>query len=359
MFDTAMNAILEIPVTKTKRSRIRDVNFRKLEFGKHIADHMFMADWDGSEWRDAKIIPYGKLSLSPAILGLHYGQTVFEGLKAFRMIDGRISIFRLDKHCERMNKSLERMCMPLIPEELFISAVHKLIEVDKQWVPKEEDASLYIRPLIFATEERLGVKVSEQYKFIILTSPVGPYYPKPLRVKVETEYVRAAEGGTGYAKCGGNYGGAFYASVLAKKQGFDQVLWTDSREHKYFDEAGTMNILFMFDGTLVTPPLSSAILDGVTRASILELARDMSVPVEERKVSVSEVKEALKKGLLEEAFGAGTAAVVAPIKSISIYGKDYDLPAWDEHSFMMRVKNLLAEIRTGRQPDLHGWNYIV
>jgi len=354
-----MNATFEIPITKASRSRIKEVDFTNLEFGKHIADHMFIADYAEGEWQNIRIIPYGNLSLSPAILGLHYGQTVFEGMKAFRMIDGRISIFRMDKHWERMNKSLHRMCMPQIPEDLFISAVHKLVKVDRQWVPKQEDSSLYIRPLVFATEVRLGVKVSDEYKFIILNSPVGPYYPKPLRVKVETEYVRAAEGGTGYAKCGGNYGGSFYAAYLAKKQGFDQVLWTDSKEHKYFDEAGTMNLMFIFDGTLVTPPISTAILDGVTRASILELARDMNVPYEERRVSIAEVKDAIKKGILKEAFGAGTAAVVAPIKTISIYGKDYDLPAWNENSFMIKVKNQLSDIRTGRQPDLHGWNYII
>ncbi len=354
-----MNTTIEIPVTKAARSRIRDVDFKNLEFGKNISDHMFMADYAEGEWQDAKIVPYGNLSLSPAILALHYGQTVFEGMKAFRMQDGRVSVFRVDKHWDRMNKSLERMCMPLIPEDLFTSAIHRLIELDNKWVPNEKDSALYLRPLVFATEARLGVKVSDQYKFVVLASPVGPYYPKPLRVKVETEYVRAAEGGVGYAKCGGNYGGAFYPSHLAKKQGFDQVLWTDSHEHKYFDEAGTMNLFFVFDRTLVTPPLSSAILDGVTRASILDLARDMNFPVEEKKVSLNEVKEGLKKGLLREAFGSGTAAVVAPIKLISIQGKEYELPDVDDNSFMAKVKSQILEIRSGAAPDLHGWNYII
>lgn len=358
MFET-MNETIEIPVTKTKRSRLKDINFRKLEFGAHLADHMFSADYENGEWQDAKILPYGNLSFSPAILALHYGQSVFEGMKAFRMSDGRISVFRIEKHLDRLNKSLERMCMPQIPEELFVSAIHKLVEVDRQWVPKEEDSSLYIRPLVFATEERLGVKVSDRYKFMVLTSPVGPYYPKPLRVKVETEFVRAAEGGTGYAKCAGNYGGSFYASSRARKEGFDQVLWTDSKEHKYFDEAGTMNLFFLLDGILVTPPLSTTILDGVTRASILDIARDLNLPAEERRVTIAEVKEALKKGTLSEAFGTGTAAVVAPIKTISISGKDYNLPDCDESCFMLRAKKQLSDIRHGRQPDIHGWNYII
>lgn len=358
MFET-MHATLEIPVTNTKRSRIKEVDFRKLEFGVHLSDHMFTADYANGEWQDAKIIPYGDLSFSPAILALHYGQSVFEGMKAFRMKDGRISVFRMEKHWERMNKSLERMCMPAIPEELFMSAIHKLVDLDRQWVPKEDDSSLYIRPLVFATEERLGVKVSDQYKFIVLTCPVGPYYPKPLRVKVEMEFVRAAEGGTGYAKCAGNYGGSFYAAARAKKEGFDQVLWTDSKEHKYFDEAGTMNLFFLINGVLVTPPLSTTILDGVTRASIIDIARDMNVPVEERKVTVAEVKEALKKGTLAEAFGSGTAAVVAPIKIINIGGKDYTIPDWVENCFMLKAKKQLSDIRHGRLPDVHGWNYII
>ena len=251
------------------------------------------------------------------------------------------------------------MCMPEIPEELFLAALHKLIETDSKWVPKEKDSALYVRPLMFATEARLGVKVSEQYKFVILTSPVGPYYPKPLRVKVETEYVRAAEGGVGFAKCGGNYGGAFYPSQLAKKQGFDQVLWTDSKEHKYFDEAGTMNLFFVFDGTVVTPPLSTAILDGVTRDSVLAIARQLNYPIEERKVSLSEVKDGLKKGILQEAFGTGTAAVIAPIKFISIQGKDYELPDFDNNSLVVRAKNQIVDIRNGSAPDLFGWNYII
>mgnify|MGYP000576389242 CR=1 FL=1 len=354
-----MNATLEIPVTQATISRIKEVDFTSLEFGKHIADHMFLADYADGDWQSAKIIPYGNLSFSPAILALHYGQSVFEGMKAFRMKDGKISVFRIEKHWARLNKSLERMCMPEIPEDLFTSAMHKLVELDKEWVPKEKDSALYLRPIVFATEARLGVKVSEQYKFMILSSPVGPYYAKPLRVKVETEYVRAAEGGTGFAKCAGNYGGSFYPSQLARKEGFDQILWTDSKEHLYFDEAGTMNVFFVIGDTLVTPPLSTTILDGVTRASILQLARDIKMKVEERKISIREVQDGISKGVVTEAFGTGTAAVVAPIKSISIKGAEYTLPDATENSFMVKVKKQISDIRSGNAPDLHEWNYIV
>lgn len=354
-----MNATIEIPVTQATISRISEVDFKTLEFGKYIGDHMFMADYANGDWQSAKIVPFGNLSLSPAILALHYGQSVFEGMKAFRMKDGRVSVFRVEKHWARMNKSLERMCMPDIPEDLFTSAIHKLVELDKEWVPKEKDSALYLRPIVFATEPRLGVKVSEQYKFMILSSPVGPYYAKPLRVKVETEYVRAAEGGTGFAKCAGNYGGSFYPSQLARKEGFDQILWTDSKEHLYFDEAGTMNVLFVIGDTLVTPPVSTTILDGVTRDSILQLARDAKMKVEERKISIREVQDGISKGVVTEAFGAGTAAVVAPIKTINIKGTDYNLPDATENSFMVRVKKQISDIRSGNAPDLHGWNYII
>jgi branched-chain amino acid aminotransferase len=280
-------------------------------------------------------------------------------MKAFRMKDGQINIFRPFKHHERFNISLTRMCMPPVPEELFIHAIEKFAELDQAWVPSSTGASLYIRPFMFASEARFGVKVSEEYKFIIVAGPVGPYYAKPLRLKVEREFARAAKGGTGYAKCGGNYGGAFYPTQLAKEQGYDQVIWTDAAEHKYIEESGTMNVMFVINKTIVTPALSSSILDGVTRDSILTLATDMGYAVAERPVSVSEIKIALEDGTMREAFGAGTAAVVATIQTINIDGEDFDLPAWDESSFMMKVKNKLSNIRYGTEADLHEWNYMI
>lgn len=348
-----------ISIERTKNSRLAQVDFNNIGFGNYISDHMLIANYDKGAWHEPQITAYGEIPMTPAILALHYGQTIFEGMKAFRMKDGAISIFRVQRHYQRLLKSLHRMCMPALTEELFTSSLHALVDVDKGWVPNAEGYSLYIRPVVFATESRLGVKVSEQYKFVIMTCPAGPYFTKPLRLKVEDTYVRAAEGGTGFAKCAGNYGGAFYPTQLAREQGFDQVLWTDAKEHQYIDESGAMNVMFVLDGKLVTPKLTSAILDGVTRDSILTLAKDMGMPTEERKVSISDLTEGLKKGTLTEAFGAGTAAVVSPIATINIHGKDYDLPAVDAKSFQQRVKQKLSNIRMGTEPDTYGWNYII
>jgi branched-chain amino acid aminotransferase len=320
---------------------------------------MLMIDYKDGQWQEPKIVPFGNLELSPAMLALHYGQTVFEGMKAFKNDQGTITIFRPERHHKRLLKSLDRMCMPAISEELFLQSLSALIEVDAGWVPTTEGASLYLRPFVFASEAKLGVKVAEEYKFIILTSPVGPYFSKPIRVKVEEEFVRAAEGGTGFAKCAGNYGGAFYPTMLAQKQGFDQVLWTDAKDHKYIDESGAMNVMFVLNGKLVTPKLSTSLLDGVTRDSILTLASAMGIEKEERRVSVAEIEEAFKNKTITEAFGVGTAAVVSQIATIHIHGTDYNLPAVDSNSFQLRVKKKLNDIRKGIEPDTHHWNYLV
>jgi branched-chain amino acid aminotransferase len=346
-------------IERTAKSRIAEVDFNNIGFGNYISDHMLIADYKNGTWHDPKIMPYGEIPMTPAILALHYGQAIFEGMKAFKMHDGAISIFRVQRHYQRLLKSLERMCMPAITEELFVSSLHALIETDKKWVPSGDGYSLYIRPLIFATESRLGVKISEEYKFVIMTCPAGPYFTKPLRLKVEETYVRAAEGGTGFAKCAGNYGGAFYPTQLAREQGFDQVLWTDAKDHKHIDESGAMNVMFVLDGKLVTPKLSSAILDGVTRNSILTLAKDLNMATEERRISLDDLIEGFKKGTLTEAFGAGTAAVVSQIATINIHGKDYDLPSVDAGSFQLRVKQKLSNLRQGTEPDTYGWNYII
>jgi branched-chain amino acid aminotransferase len=349
-----------IAVERIKKSRIDEVDFNNLEFGKHLSDHMLMADFDNGKWGAAAIVPFGDLKFSPAMLSIHYGQSVFEGMKAFRTKDGEINIFRPHKHLERFNRSLDRMCMPPVPEELWLSGLQTLLEVDQQWVPEGEGSSLYIRPVMFATESRLGVKVSDLYKFLILTCPVGPYQAKPYRLKVENKYVRTAEGGTGFAKCAGNYGGAFYPTQIAREEGFDQILWTDHKEHRYIDEVGMMNVMFVLNGKLVTPQLSSAILDGVTRDSILTLAKEFpTFNVEQRRITIDEIEEGFIKGTLTEAFGTGTAAVVAPIAVIQINGKDYQIPVAGPTSFQLQVKKKLHNIRMGLEPDPHGWNYIV
>jgi branched-chain amino acid aminotransferase len=344
---------------RTAKSRLKEIDFNNLEFGKYISDHMLVADFLDNKWQTPKIVPFGDIPMSPAMLSLHYGQSVFEGMKAFKNKNGDICIFRPQKHSERLNKSLSRMCMPEIPEELFVQCLHAIVEAEKAWIPTSEGASLYIRPVVFAYEPRLGVKIADHFKFFILTSPAGAYFSKPTKLKVEKTFVRAAEGGTGFAKCAGNYGGAFYPTQLARQQGFDQVLWTDAKEHKYIDEAGVMNVMFVINGKLITPKLTSALLDGVTRDTILKLAPGLGMTVEERRVSVDEIEEAFKNGSITEAFGTGTAAVVSPIATINVEGVDYNLPSAGADSFQQRVKQKLSNIRLGFEPDVHGWNYII
>ena len=347
-----------INVRPVVKSRIGEVDFQHLEFGKYVADHMLVCDYANGAWGTPQIVPFGDLSLSPTTLALHYGQSVFEGMKAFRMEDGRINLFRLPKHHDRFSKSLDRMCMAIVPEQVFMEGIKKLIEVDKAWIPTAPGTSLYIRPFAFASEAKFGVKVSDEYKFVVFSGPVGSAFQKALKVKVETDYVRAAKGGTGYAKCAGNYGGAYYPTQKAKEAGYDQVLWTDSTEHKYIEESGMMNAMFVIDGKLVTPPLSDSILDGITRDSLVTLAKDLGVTVEERPVSIDELENAFRHHTLSEAFGAGTAAIVAPIGTIHINGIDYHLPPYTPDALMFRLRDKLEAIRTGREEDIHHWNIV-
>ena len=354
-----METILEIPVTKTSNSKLGEVNWKKAEFGKFVSDHMFTCTYKNGEWQEPEITPFQEIPLSPTTLALHYGQSVFEGMKAFRMEDGRVNIFRLDRHHRRLNRSLSRMCMPQIPYELFSAALLQLVALDNEWVPGGQDVALYLRPFVFASEARMGVKVSEEYKFIIVTGPVPSLYQKPVRVKVEREYIRAAKGGTGFAKCSGNYGAAFFPTQKAKEEGFDQVLWTDAYEHEYIEESGTMNLMFVIDGKLVTPPLSDSILDGVTRDSLLQIADMLGIVTEERQVSIKELLKAFENKQITEAFGAGTAAVVAPISTIGIDDELFELPPYSEQSIMFRLKNELEGIRTGKIKETNGWNFVV
>jgi branched-chain amino acid aminotransferase len=348
-----------IAVRRTSHSRIHEVDWDHLEMGQHNADHMLVSDYTGGQWQAPQILPFANFSLSPTTLALHYGQTIFEGMKAFRMEDGRVHIFRPQKHYERFVRSAARMAMPVVSEEVFTEGLRKLINLDKDWVSGKPGCALYLRPFIIATEARLRVRISEMYRYVVVTSPAGPYFHQAVRIKVERDYVRAGKGGTGYAKCGGNYGGALYPTQQAKEQGYDQVLWTDGRENKYIEESGMMNVMFLLDDTLVTPPLSDSILDGVTRDSLLTLATDAGIPVEERPVSVDELKKAFEKKTIREAFGVGTAAVISPISAIGIDGADYDLPLSGPSAISERLKADLDDIRYGRKPDIHGWNYII
>jgi branched-chain amino acid aminotransferase len=346
---------VEIEIQPVAQSRIHEVDFDNLVFGKHYADHMFVADYIGGEWTNLQIVPYANLSLSPATAALHYGQALFEGMKAYKNAAGEVLNFRPLDNWKRLNRSAVRMCMPEIPEEIFMEGLTQLLKIDSDWVPTAESAALYVRPYMFATDGYIGVRASDTYKFIIFSSPVGTYYSKPPRVKVETEYIRAAAGGVGSAKCAGNYGASLHPAKLAQQQGYDQILWTDASEHAYFEESGTMNVMFVIDGKLITPAVSSTILDGITRKSIIAIARHWNMPVEERQVSVKEVIAAIEQGRIESAFGAGTAVVISPFAVIGYDGIDYQLPAATPESFAVRAKAYLTDIRTGKIEDPFGW----
>jgi branched-chain amino acid aminotransferase len=357
-----LTAQIPIPIHKAIHSRISEVDWDHLELGLYTSDHMLISDYTGGSWQTAEIRPFGPFSLSPTTLALHYGQTIFEGMKAFRMEDGRVQVYRPDKHYERLVLSAQRLCMPVVSAELFREGLRRLVGLDKEWVPGQAGSALYIRPFIIATETRLTAKVSNSYRFAVICTPAGPYYPQPLRVKVERTFVRAAKGGTGSAKCGGNYGASLYPTQKANEEGFDQVLWTDGKEHRYIEESGTMNVFFVIDDKLVTPPLTDSILDGVTRDSLLTLAASAGIAVEERSVSVEELKKGFEKGQLSEAFGAGTAAVISPIQAIGIDGRDYHLPVvgvFGRQSVALRLKEALDDIRYGKKADPYGWNFIV
>jgi len=345
-----------IAITRLSERTVKDT--KTVPFGKIPTEHMFIAEYSGGKWHDARIVPFHDLTISPMALCLHYGQTVFEGMKAFVMENGKINIFRIHKHFERFNRSLARMCMPAVTQDLFVDAIKELVQLDSNWIPTENDGALYIRPFMIATEERIGVKISDEYLFMVLLTPTYQYYDHPLKVKIETKYVRAAHGGTGMAKCGGNYGASFYPTQLAKEEGFDQILWTDSNTHEYIEESGTMNAVFFIDDVLITPSLDGSILEGVTRDSLLTLALEHGIKVEERPLKWRELIDALQSGKRVEAFGAGTAAVIAPIEAISIDGKSYPCYTGSD-ARMYQLKQELADIRLGKIPDAHKWNFVI
>jgi branched-chain amino acid aminotransferase len=344
-----------IQIEKITTSKLEQTDFDNLQFGKIFSDHMFVMDFINGEWQRGKILPYQNLSMSPASSVIHYGQSVFEGMKAYKNTEGKIGLFRPDKNIERMNRSAERMCMPRIPEGLFMEALTELVRLDAAWIPTEELSSLYIRPVLFAIDEYIGVKASENYRFMIFTSPVNAYYTKPVKVKIEHHYTRAAKGGTGFAKAAGNYAGSLYPAKLANQQGYDQLLWTDAAEHKYVEESGTMNVMFVVENKLYTPELGDTILDGVTRRSVLQLAKDWGYEVVERRILVEEVIEALQDGRLSEVFGCGTAATIAHISLISDNGKDYELPPVSDRPFSSKLSKYFTDLKKFRIPDPHGW----
>lgn len=354
-----MTETLDIRITKTAASRLSETDFNNLPFGKYFSDHMFVADYENGEWGNFQIVPYGPISVSPVMSSLHYGQNFFEGLKAYNLADGNVSIFRPDKNAARFNRSAYRMCMPELPEEIFIQSIAALVSLDRQWIPSKENHSLYIRPFMFATDPYLGVQPSSTYKYMVLTGPVGAYFSKNLKVKVETEFSRACEGGYGYAKAAGNYGGSLLPAKKAAEEGYDQIIWTDAKEHAYVEELGAANVMFMLDGVLVTPSTRDTVLNGVTRDTVLTLAREWGIPVEERRVSVAEVIEGIKEGKLTEAFGVGTAATITHISEIGFDGRIYQLSDPATRPFSNKTLKTLNEIRYGLVPDKFGWNYII
>lgn len=348
---------MDIQTERTAHSKLKNVDLDNPVFGKEYSDHMFIADFENGEWKDLRIVPYGNLSLSPANTTLHYASTIFEGLKAYRASNGDILVFRPQANARRMIASAKRMCMPEVPESLFMSSMTELLKIDSDWVPSAPGTSLYIRPFQLAMDPYIGIRPSQTYSFFIITGPVGAYYSQPVKVKIEKHYTRAAPGGTGFAKTGGNYAAALYPAVLASKEGFDQLIWTDAKEHRYVEESGTMNLMFVIDDTLITAPTGDTILNGITRDSILTIARDQGMRVEERKVSIDEVIKAIENGSMQEAFGAGTAATVAQIKVIHNDGIDYELPAVETRHYSNGFLDTLNKIRLGQVEDTHGWVY--
>lgn len=346
---------LTIPTQTVSQSRISELDFNNIEFGKIFADHMLVVDYKDGAWQTPEIKPYGNMPLSPATSALHYGQAIFEGMKAYKNAAGDILLFRPLDNFRRLNISGERMCIPELPEEIFMQGLEQLLRLDAAWVPPTAGCALYIRPFIFATDDFIGVRPSSSYRFVVFSCPVGAYYGQPLRVAIEPNYVRSAEGGAGYAKAAGNYGAALYPARKMQERGYHQLIWTDAREHKYIEESGTMNVMFVIDGKLVTPAVSTTILAGITRDSVLQIARDKGIPVEERKVAVSEIVEAHKAGKLQEAFGTGTAATIAQIATIHYNGEDMNLPALEGREISNSIAAELDRIKTGQAPDAHNW----
>ena len=343
---------------KTERKAKPDWN--SLGFGRYFTDHLFIMDYDkGMGWHDARIVPYQNLSLDPACMVFHYAQEMFEGLKAYRTPDGKVQLFRPDKNIERMNNTNTRLCIPQLDPADVLDALKALVSVEKEWVPTADGTSLYIRPFIIATDVQLGVHPSKSYKFMIILSPVGSYYPegiKPVKIFVEREYVRAVKGGTGYAKVGGNYACSLIGQEKAEQMGYSQVLWLDGIEHKYIDEVGAMNVFFVIDGTVVTPALEEGnILPGVTRASCIQLLESMGYKVEQRKLSLDEVIDAYKNGKLDEAFGTGTAAVVSPMGLLDTGDLKMTINGGEIGPVAQKLYDTLTGIQWGKIEDSFGW----
>ena len=350
-------------ITITKTTAPKEKPTKDLGFGAYFSDHMFIMDYDRANgWHDARIVPFGNISMHPAATVFHYGSEIFEGLKAYRRADGNIQLFRPIENVRRMNNSAERLRLPQIPEEDLLQAIIETVRIDADWVPSGNGESLYIRPFLFGNDPFLGVHTVQESEFLIICSPVGTYYKeglKPVSIMIETEDVRAVRGGTGYAKCGGNYGASFRAGKKAEEKGYSQVLWLDGVERKYIEEVGAMNVMFKINGTVVTPKLTGSVLPGVTRRSCIALLKDWGIPVEERLLSAEELKKAVREGTLEEAFGCGTAAVVSPIGELCMDDEHFEINNFKIGPVTQKLYDELTGIQWGKKEDKFGWTEIV
>ena len=353
----------EITITKTTNPNPKPVDESKLGFGKIFTDHMFLMDYSVEEgWHDARIVPFGPIPLHPASTVLHYGAEIFEGMKAYRAEDGTIRMFRPMENVRRLNQSAERLCLPTLDEEGCLDIFNTMVTLEKDWVPHSEGTSLYLRPFLFGNDPHLGVHAVKEAVFCLICSPVGAYYAEglnPVKIAIESEDVRAVRGGTGYAKCGGNYAASLRAGKRAEEQGYTQVLWLDGVERKYIEEVGAMNVMFKIDGKIVTPALSGSILPGITRKSCLELMRNWGYDVQERQISVDELLEAASSGKLEEAWGTGTAAVVSPIGQLFYGGNTYQISDNQIGELTQKLYDELTGIQWGKKADSFGWSHVV
>jgi len=344
----------QIEIKHIEKSKIASVDFNNLPFGSVFSDHMLSCTFKDGKWQEPVIEPYAPISLDPSAKIFHYGQSIFEGMKAYKDAEGTTLLFRPLENHKRLNRSAERLVIPQIPEETFMNGLKELLKLDDAWIPTNEGSSLYIRPFMFASGNGFHASPANEYKFMICTAPSGAYFAGEVKVLIEEKYARAANGGVGFAKAGGNYAAQFYPTQLAMEKGYNQVIWTDDNTHEYIEEAGAMNIFVRIDDTLITSPTSDRILDGVTRKSILQLAKDLKINVEERKISVSEVVIAAQSGSLKEMFGTGTAAVISPISGFGYQEKDYDLPVL-ENPFAALLKKTITDIQTNKSEDPYGW----
>lgn len=350
--------LYEIDIVKAEQTKIHDVDFNNLNFGRKFTDHMFMCDFVDGKWQRPKIMPYQSMTIDPSARVFHYGQAVFEGMKAYKDDHGDVFLFRPEDNHSRINKSAARLAIPEFPKEYFMNGLVTLLKLDKEWIKSGSGNSLYIRPFVIATDSAIAAAPSSNYRFMIICSPAKAYYKGTVRVLIAEKYSRSADGGVGFAKAAGNYAAQFYPTRLAQEIGFQQIIWTDASTHEYLEEAGTMNIFFRINDSLITAPTSDRILDGITRKSVIQLAKDSNIDIQVRRISVKELKEAANNGTLKEIFGTGTAAVISPISAFEHAGFIFEIPE-NHDSYASLFKKQLLDIQHNLSDDKHGWRYPV